>query len=53
MGAKRIVKAIAIPHPVGNPKLSSEKEHEVRKEIVESAMNLLTKAVGDMKAIVE
>lgn len=45
VGANRIVPAIAIPHPFGNPKLSHEEEYSLRKNIVEKALNALTTEV--------
>ena len=41
VGAIRIVGAIAIPHPIGNPKLSEDKEYETRMKIVRKALELL------------
>ena len=31
VGANRIVPAIAIPHPLGNPALDKEEEYKLRK----------------------
>lgn len=45
VGANRIVPAIAIPHPFGNPKLSAEEEYGLRKQIVEKALKALTTEV--------
>lgn len=45
VGANRIVPAIAIPHPFGNPKLSAEEEYSLRKHIVEKALTALTTEV--------
>lgn len=45
VGANRIVPAIAIPHPFGNPKLSAEEEYSLRKHIVEKALKALTTEV--------
>ncbi len=41
VGANRIVPAIAIPHPLGNPKLSKEDEYKLRRQIVEKALKAL------------
>lgn len=38
VGANRIVPAIAIPHPLGNPSLSPEDEKKLRRGIVEKAL---------------
>jgi len=42
VGANRIVPAIAIPHPLGDPNLSKADEYKVRKKIVEKALHALT-----------
>ena len=47
VGANRIVPAIAIPHPLGNPALDKDEEYKLRKEIVEKALNALTTEVED------
>ena len=47
VGANRIVPAIAIPHPLGNPALANDEEYKLRKEIVEKALNALTTEVED------
>ncbi len=41
VGANRIVPAIAIPHPLGNPALSKADEKALRKEIVKKALQAL------------
>jgi len=45
VGANRIVPAIAIPHPLGNPKVSMEEEKEIRIKIVETSLDALTTPV--------
>ncbi len=45
VGANRIVPAIAIPHPFGNPALCAEDEMKVRKEIVVKSLEALTTEV--------
>ena len=47
VGANRIVPAIAIPHPLGNPALDKDEEYKLRKEIVEKALSALTTEVDD------
>ena len=42
VGANRIVPAIAIPHPLGNPALDKDEEKKLRREIVEKALKALT-----------
>ena len=45
VGANRIVPAIAIPHPLGNPALDKEEEKKLRRHIVEKALKALTTEV--------
>ena len=45
VGANRIVPAIAIPHPLGNPALDPDEEKALRRKIVEKALNALTTEV--------
>jgi len=39
VGANRIVPAVAIPHPLGNPALSAAEEKQIRRKIVETALD--------------
>lgn len=41
MGANRIIPAIAIPHPLGDPNLSLEDERALRRRLVETALKAL------------
>lgn len=41
MGANRIIPAIAIPHPLGDPTLSLEDERALRRRLVETALKAL------------
>ncbi len=41
VGANRIVPAIAIPHPLGNPALPADEEKALRRGIVEKAVKAL------------
>jgi glycine reductase len=41
VGANRIVPAVAIPHPLGNPTLSKDDEKKLRRSIVEKALKAL------------
>ena len=45
VGANRIVPAIAIPHPLGNPALTMEEV--IRRKIVETALEALETEVDD------
>ena len=49
VGANRIVPAIAIPHPLGNPTLAREEEKKLRRGIVEKALEALTTEVDGQK----
>lgn len=41
LGVSRIVPALGIPHPVGNPRLSKEEEGRVRNALVRKALQAL------------
>ena len=41
VGANRIVPAIAIPHPLGNPALEPKDEKALRRKLVEKALTAL------------
>ena len=45
IGANRIVPAISIPHPLGNPALDPTEEKALRRGLVEKALNALTTEV--------
>jgi betaine reductase len=47
VGANRIVPAVAIPYPLGNPKLGEVEERGLRRKIVEKALMSLTRPVTD------
>ena len=47
VGANRIVPAIAIPHPLGNPALEADEEKALRRKIVEKALVALQTEVED------
>ena len=47
VGANRIVPAIAIPHPLGNPALDPAEEKKLRRKIVEKALNALCTEVDE------
>ena len=47
VGANRIVPAIAIPHPLGNPSLTPEEEKKLRRKIIEKALTALTTEVEE------
>ena len=41
VGANRIVPAVAIPHPLGDPSKSREEEKALRRRLVEKALRAL------------
>jgi glycine reductase complex component B subunit gamma len=45
VGANRIVPAVAIPHPLGNPNLPADEEKKIRRNLVMKALNALTTEV--------
>lgn len=47
VGANRIVPAIAIPHPLGDPKKTMEEEKDIRRRIVTKALDALCTEVED------
>jgi len=46
VGANRIVPTIAIPHPVGNPDLSTVEEKDLKYRLVKKAVNALATEVS-------
>ena len=47
VGANRIVPAVAIPYPLGNPAVSKEEEKAIRTKILNKALEALTTQVSD------
>lgn len=47
VGANRIVPAVAIPHPLGNPELDPDSEKTLRKHLVERALHALQTPVKE------
>lgn len=47
VGANRIIPAVAIPHPLGNPKLDKEDEKLLRRNLVEKALVALETSIDD------
>jgi len=47
VGANRIVPAVAIPHPLGNPALGKEDEKALRKQLVLKALKALETEVQE------
>ena len=49
VGANRIVPAVAIPHPLGNPNLDHNEEVKLRRKLVEKALKALETEVDGQK----
>ena len=47
VGANRIVPAVAIPHPLGDPAKSEKEEKRLRQALVEKALTALITPVKD------
>lgn len=47
VGANRIVPAVAIPHPTGNPELDVKGELELRKELLSKALESLSVDISE------
>ncbi len=47
VGANRIVPAVAIPHPLGDPNMTPEEEYKLRERLVERALKALETEVED------
>ena len=53
VGANRIVPAVGIPYPLGNPNLSPEAEKSLRRRLVERALEALETPVDGQKVFEE
>ena len=47
VGANRIVPTVAIPYPLGNPKLDAADEKSLRRKLVDRAVEALQTEVDD------
>lgn len=47
VGANRIVPAVAIPHPLGNPKLPPDEERELRRNLLRKAFSALATPITE------
>ncbi len=47
VGANRIVPAVAIPYPLGDPNLEKGEEKAMRKDIVKRALKALTSPIEE------
>ena len=41
VGANRIIPAVAIPHPLGDPSKTAEEEKQIRRRLVERSLKAL------------
>jgi len=53
VGANRIVPAVAIPHPLGNPELPIDEERELRLDLVKKALRALQTEVEQQTVFAE
>ena len=47
IGANRIVPAVGIPYPLGDPNLGEDKSRKIRRELVERALKALMTPVEE------
>ena len=47
VGANRIVPTVAIPYPLGDPKLSKSDEKELRRRLVKKALDALSTEITE------
>lgn len=47
VGANRIIPAVAIPHPLGDPKMNATDEKKLRRELVEKALKALETPISE------
>ena len=53
IGANRIVPAIGIPYPLGNPTLGEEKSKKLRRELVERGLKALQTDISEQTVFEE
>ncbi len=53
VGANRIVPAVAIPHPLGDPTRTLEEEKTIRRKLVEKALRALQTEVHEQTVFTE
>jgi glycine reductase len=49
VGANRIIPAVAIPHPLGDPTKSEEQEKALRRTLVEKALEAMQTRLEDQR----
>jgi glycine reductase len=47
VGANRIVPTVAIPYPLGKPDLEPKEEYELRRRLIDKALDALTAEVTE------
>ena len=47
VGANRIVPAIAIPHPLGDPSQPADKEKEIKRKLIDKALQALSTEISE------
>ena len=47
VGANRIIRAIAIPHPTGDPRVEKKEEIEIRENLLRQALDALCSRVEE------
>ncbi len=47
VGANRIVPAVAIPHPLGDPNMQPKEEKYMRRQLVEKALSALQTKIDE------
>jgi len=53
VGANRIVPAVAIPHPLGDPTKSPEEQKEIRRHLVKKALKALQTEIHEQTVFTE
>lgn len=53
IGANRIIPAIGIPYPLGNPNLLEEESKKIRRNLVERALKSLQTEISDQTVFEE
>ncbi len=47
VGANRIVRAVAIPHPTGDPRVEKKEEIEIREKLLKKALGALCAKIDE------
>lgn len=49
VGSGRIIQTVSIPHPLGDPNLTEDKQYELRTRLVKKALDTLTVDIEEQK----